>query len=170
MRKGFLWGNAQIFPQEALSHIWLCNCSILNFLIYEENLIFFFISVGLLLSSLSTLYFLSVGCWPLVVGTRLWLSGVGFGCRLWLSVVVCRVSIVKYWLLVVAIGGSCWFLVVVCYLSGVGWWLSVSTVVAHCFRPSILFFFFLMTAKGQGFIHEANSLITVNAPKFWNPN
>ncbi len=27
------------------SHIWLCNCSILNFLIYDENLIFFFISV-----------------------------------------------------------------------------------------------------------------------------
>jgi hypothetical protein len=39
-----IWGNAQIFP-----HIWggrLCNCSTLNFLIYEENLIFFFISVG----------------------------------------------------------------------------------------------------------------------------
>ncbi len=30
---------------EALHHIWLCNCSTLNFLIYEENLIFFFISV-----------------------------------------------------------------------------------------------------------------------------
>jgi hypothetical protein len=28
---------------EAVSHICLCNCSILNFLIYEENLIFFFI-------------------------------------------------------------------------------------------------------------------------------
>ncbi len=26
-------------------YIWLCNCSTLNFLIYEENLIFFFISV-----------------------------------------------------------------------------------------------------------------------------
>jgi hypothetical protein len=25
--------------------IWLCYCSILNFLIYEDNLIFFFISV-----------------------------------------------------------------------------------------------------------------------------
>ncbi len=35
------------FPkyEEAVSHTWLCNCSILNFLIYEENLIFFFISV-----------------------------------------------------------------------------------------------------------------------------
>ncbi len=31
--------------EEAVSHIWLCNCSILNFLIYEENLIFFSISV-----------------------------------------------------------------------------------------------------------------------------
>ncbi len=34
------------FPtyEEAVSRIWLCNCSILNFLIYEKNLIFFFIS------------------------------------------------------------------------------------------------------------------------------
>jgi hypothetical protein len=31
--------------EEAVSHIWLCNCSTLNFLIYEENLIIFFISV-----------------------------------------------------------------------------------------------------------------------------
>ena len=31
--------------EEAISHIWLCNCSTLNFLIYEENLFFFFISV-----------------------------------------------------------------------------------------------------------------------------
>ncbi len=30
--------------EEAVSHRWLCNCSLLNFLIYEENLIFFFIS------------------------------------------------------------------------------------------------------------------------------
>jgi hypothetical protein len=30
--------------QEALLHIWLCNCSTLNFPIYDENLIFFFIS------------------------------------------------------------------------------------------------------------------------------
>ncbi len=36
------------FPiyEVAVSHIWLCNCSILNFLIYEENLIFFYIIVG----------------------------------------------------------------------------------------------------------------------------
>jgi hypothetical protein len=35
------------FPkyEEAVCHILLCNCSILNFLVYEENLIFFFISV-----------------------------------------------------------------------------------------------------------------------------
>ncbi len=34
------------FPiyEEAVSHIRLCNCSTLNFFIYEENLIFFFIS------------------------------------------------------------------------------------------------------------------------------
>jgi hypothetical protein len=43
MRKYFL-----IYEEaEAVSHIWLCNCSTVNFLIYEENLIFFFISVGL---------------------------------------------------------------------------------------------------------------------------
>ncbi len=28
--------------EEAVSHIWLCNCSILNFLIYEENVVFLF--------------------------------------------------------------------------------------------------------------------------------
>ncbi len=31
--------------EEAVSHIWICNCSILNFLIYDEYLIFCFISV-----------------------------------------------------------------------------------------------------------------------------
>jgi hypothetical protein len=49
MRKGFLiYGEMRkYFPiyEEAVSHIWLCNCSFLNFLIYEENLIFFFLSV-----------------------------------------------------------------------------------------------------------------------------
>ncbi len=48
VRKGFLLyeERRKYFPiyEEAVSHIWLCNCSILNFLIYEENLIFFFIS------------------------------------------------------------------------------------------------------------------------------
>ncbi len=34
------------FPifDEAVSHIWICNCSILNFLIYEEHFDFLFIS------------------------------------------------------------------------------------------------------------------------------
>ncbi len=36
-------GNAQIYG-EAVSHIWLWTRSLLNFLIYEENYIFFFIS------------------------------------------------------------------------------------------------------------------------------
>ena len=49
MRKGFLIyeGMRKYFPiyEEAVSHIRLCNCSIQNFLIYEENLISFFISV-----------------------------------------------------------------------------------------------------------------------------
>ncbi len=48
MRKGFLIYEdiRKYFPiyEEAVSQIWLCNCSILNFLIYEENLIFFLIS------------------------------------------------------------------------------------------------------------------------------
>jgi hypothetical protein len=43
-------GNEQIFPhEEVISYVRLCivcNCSILNFLIYEENFIFLFISVG----------------------------------------------------------------------------------------------------------------------------
>ncbi len=46
MRKGFLKYEKmrKYFPiyEEAVSHLWLCNCSILNFLMYEENLIFFF--------------------------------------------------------------------------------------------------------------------------------
>ncbi len=49
MRKGFLIYEEmrKYFPiyEEAVGHIWLYNCSILNFLIYEENFIFFFISV-----------------------------------------------------------------------------------------------------------------------------
>ncbi len=51
MRKGFNEEMRKYFLiyEEAISHIWLCNCSILNFLIYEENLIFFFISVFCLL-------------------------------------------------------------------------------------------------------------------------
>jgi hypothetical protein len=49
MRKGFLIYEEmrRYFPryEEAVSHICLCNCSVLNFLIYEGTLIFFFISV-----------------------------------------------------------------------------------------------------------------------------
>jgi hypothetical protein len=49
MRKGFLiYEEIRKFLtiyEEAVSQIGLCNCSLLNFLIYEENLIFFFISV-----------------------------------------------------------------------------------------------------------------------------
>jgi hypothetical protein len=48
MRKGFLICEKmrKYFPiyEEAVSYIWLCNCSILNFLIYGKNLIIFFIS------------------------------------------------------------------------------------------------------------------------------
>jgi len=49
MRKGFLIYEEMrkhfTIYEEAVSHIWLCNCTILNFPIYEEYLIFFFISV-----------------------------------------------------------------------------------------------------------------------------
>ncbi len=49
IRKGFLIYEEmrKYFPmyEEAASHIWLCNCSILNFLINEENFFFFFISL-----------------------------------------------------------------------------------------------------------------------------
>ncbi len=50
MRKGFLIYEEMrkyvTIYKEAVSHISLCNCSILNFLLYEENLIFFLISVA----------------------------------------------------------------------------------------------------------------------------
>ncbi len=47
MRKCFLIHEEMrkyltIYEEEAVSHIWLSNCSILNFLIYEENLILLF--------------------------------------------------------------------------------------------------------------------------------
>ncbi len=47
LRKGFLIYEKMCkyltIYEEAVSHIWLCNCSILNFLMYEEeeNVIFF---------------------------------------------------------------------------------------------------------------------------------
>ncbi len=49
MRKGFLiYEETRKYLsiyEEAVSHIRHCNCSILNFLISEENLIFLFLSV-----------------------------------------------------------------------------------------------------------------------------
>ncbi len=67
MRKGFLIYEEmrKYFPiYEAVSNIWLCNCSTLNFLIYEENLIFFFISVQFSLSrKLSMKYKLWKSMW-----------------------------------------------------------------------------------------------------------
>ncbi len=49
MRKGFrIYEDMRKYLfiyEEAVSHILLCNCSNLNFPIYEENLFFFFISV-----------------------------------------------------------------------------------------------------------------------------
>ncbi len=49
MRKGFLIHEERrkylTIYEEDISQIWLCNRSLLNFLIYEENQIFFFISV-----------------------------------------------------------------------------------------------------------------------------
>ncbi len=50
MRKRFLIYEEmrKYFPiyEEAVCHIWLCNCSTLNFLTYEENFILFFISAS----------------------------------------------------------------------------------------------------------------------------
>jgi hypothetical protein len=50
MRKGFLIYEEMrkylLIYEEADSHMWLGNCSRLNFLIYEENFISFFISVA----------------------------------------------------------------------------------------------------------------------------
>jgi hypothetical protein len=50
MRKDFPRNEemGKYFPiyKEVVSYIRLCNCSIMNFLIYGEVLIFFFISVG----------------------------------------------------------------------------------------------------------------------------
>jgi hypothetical protein len=49
MRKGFLIYEEMrkylVIYEEAFSHIKLCNCSLLDFLIYEKNFVFFFISV-----------------------------------------------------------------------------------------------------------------------------
>ncbi len=49
MRKGFLIYEEMrkylVIYEEAVSHIWLCNRSLLDFLIYEEKFVFVFISV-----------------------------------------------------------------------------------------------------------------------------
>ncbi len=49
MRKGFLIYEEMrkyiTIYEEGISHRWLCNRSLLSFLIYDENFIFFFISV-----------------------------------------------------------------------------------------------------------------------------
>ncbi len=49
MRKGFLTYEQMrkylFIYDKVVIHLWLCNCSILNFLINEENFIFSFISV-----------------------------------------------------------------------------------------------------------------------------
>ena len=51
-----------MIDEEAVSHIWLCNCSTLNFPIYEENLIFF-----LLFSSYFSLLFISFHSYLLIL-------------------------------------------------------------------------------------------------------
>ncbi len=67
MRRGFLMYEEmpKYFPiyEEAVSHIWLCNCSTLNFIIYEENLIFFFISVPCSMTKNALILFLGL-CAP----------------------------------------------------------------------------------------------------------
>ncbi len=49
IRKGFLMYEERrkylVIFAEAFTHIWLCNCSLLNFLTYEETFLLFFISV-----------------------------------------------------------------------------------------------------------------------------
>ncbi len=51
MRKGFLMYDEMrkylFIYEEAVSHIRLCNHFLLSFLLYEENLVFFFISAML---------------------------------------------------------------------------------------------------------------------------
>ncbi len=50
MRKGFLiyeeLRKYLLIYEETDSHIWLCNCSLLDFLIYEENFVLFFYQCG----------------------------------------------------------------------------------------------------------------------------
>ncbi len=48
-RKGFLIYEEirkyLVIYEEAVSHKWLCNRSLLDFLLYEENFVFFYINV-----------------------------------------------------------------------------------------------------------------------------
>ncbi len=49
-----IWWNICAFPHKlgALPHIWLCNCSTLNFLIYMRKILFNFLSVHTILYSI----------------------------------------------------------------------------------------------------------------------
>ncbi len=58
-----IWGNAQIF-KEAVGHIWLCNWSILNFLIYQENFLFYQCMTEKLQKKLFQLLWISWKCFP----------------------------------------------------------------------------------------------------------
>ncbi len=53
MRKGFHEERLKylVIYEEAVSHLWLCNRSLLDFLIYEENFIFFFTSVPYIINA-----------------------------------------------------------------------------------------------------------------------
>ncbi len=68
MRQSFLIYEEmrKYFPiyEEAGSHIWLCNCSALNFPIYEENFLFFFISAETLIKRQVTWH----DCLPSLLG------------------------------------------------------------------------------------------------------
>ncbi len=67
----------------SLSHIWLCNRSLLNFHIYEENFLFFFISVGVTFYVQKVVIQAQLHCYPfssqLVLNLTLALSWVQRG-------------------------------------------------------------------------------------------
>ncbi len=80
MRKGFLIYEemSNYFPMygEAVIYIWLCYCSILNFLIFKENFILFFISVRWYFKSKRLIwdpYFCSSQDYPKSVDAEHWL-------------------------------------------------------------------------------------------------
>ncbi len=84
MRKGFLIYEEmrKYFPiyEEAVSHIWLCSCSILNFLIYEE-ILFSFLSVHPSPQLITTIISLiaSLSTFPLLFYTYAFLLQSVFG-------------------------------------------------------------------------------------------